>query len=612
LRLVARAGHRRALRRQPGQQIKDEMRTKEPKTKKIEILPASLPKCPTGIHGLDDITLGGLPRGRPTLVCGGAGCGKTLLGMEFLVRGATQFDEPGVCLSFEETSEELASNVASLGFDLADLIKRKKLVIDHVYLDRTLIEETGEYDLEALFVRLGHAVDSIGAKRVLLDSVEALFAGLDNESVLRSELRRLFRWLKDRNLTAVVTGERGQSTLSRHGLEEYISDCVILLDHQVTETVLTRRLRVVKYRGSTHGMNEYPFLIEHDGISVLPVTSMYLNHMACNERVSTGVPALDTMFGGGGYFRGSSILVSGTAGTGKTSLTAHFVDAACARGEKCVFFSFEESPDQIIRNMRSIGINLARWVEKGLLHFHAVRPTTFGLEMHLVKIHKIIEQVKPRVVVVDPVTGLLHAGTESETRSILLRLIDYLKEKQITALITTLTGGASAQEQTEVDISSLVDAWMLLRDIESGGERNRGLYILKARGVAHSNQIREFLLTDHGVELREVYLGEAGMLTGSGRVNQEAKDASAAILARQEIERNQLLLQRKRMVLDAQIAALQLNLETDEQDAQQRITQEKLKIVKWERDRGDMAKSRFADPVPPDHVNGAPARGGRR
>jgi len=587
-------------------------RPKPTKSAKLEILPVGLPKFPTGIHGLDEITLGGLPQGRPTLVCGGAGCGKTLLGLEFLVRGATQFNEPGVCLSFEETAEELASNVASLGFDLTDLIKRKKLLIDHVYLDRTLIEETGEYDLEALFVRLGHAVDSIGAKRVLLDSVEALFAGLDNESVLRSELRRLFRWLKDRNLTAVVTGERGQSTFSRHGLEEYISDCVILLDHQVTETVLTRRLRVVKYRGSTHGMNEYPFLIEHDGISVLPVTSMYLEHVASNERISTGVPALNTMFGGQGYFRGTSILLSGTAGTGKTSLAAHFVDAACARGEKCVFFSFEESPDQIMRNMRSIGIDLARWVEKGLLYFHAVRPTTFGLEMHLVKIHKVIEQFKPRVVVVDPITGLLHAGTESETRSVLLRLIDFLKAKQITALITTLTGGASAMEQTEVDISSLVDAWLLLRDIESGGERNRGLYILKARGAAHSNQIREFLLTDHGVELREVYLGDSGMLTGSGRVNQEAKDASAAILARQEIERKQLLVERKRRVLDAQVAALQLDMETDVQESQQIIAQEKLKIVKWERDRGEMARSRFADRVPAALVNGAPARGARK
>jgi circadian clock protein KaiC len=401
--------------------------------------------------------------------------------------------------------------------------------------------------------------------------------------------------------------------LTRHGLEEYISDCVILLDHQVAETVLTRRLRVVKYRGSTHGMNEYPFLIESDGISVLPVTSMELKHAACNERVATGIPALDAMFGGKGYFRASSILVSGTSGTGKTSLTAHFADAACARGEKCVFFSFEESANQIVRNMRSIGIDLARWVDKGLLHFHATRPTTFGLEMHLVKIHKIIKEIDPSIVVVDPVTGLLHAGTASETRSILLRLIDFLKEKQITAVITTLTGGSDAQEQTEVDISSLVDAWLLLRDIESGGERNRGLYILKARGVAHSNQIREFLLTDHGVELREVYLGEAGMLTGSARVTQEAKDASAAILSRQEIETKQLLLERKRKVLDAQISALQLELETEEQESQQLIAQEKLKVIKWERDRGEMAKSRFVNNGPKEFAGrSARARGGQK
>jgi circadian clock protein KaiC len=572
----------------------------------------AFPKCPTGIHGLDEITMGGLPRGRPTLVCGSAGCGKTLLGLEFLVRGATEFGEPGVCLSFEESPEELATNVASLGFDLPSLIAGGKLVIDHIYLERSLIEETGEYDLEALFVRLAHAVDSVGAKRVLLDSVEALFAGLENQAVLRAELRRLFRWLKERNLTTIVTGERGQNTLTRHGLEEYLSDCVILLDHRVTETVMTRRMRVVKYRGSTHGMNEYPFLIESDGISVLPVTSMDLKYAVGNERVSTGVPALDTMFGGAGYFRGSSILVSGTAGTGKTSLTAHFVDSACARGERCVFFSFEESEAQIVRNMRSIGIDLNRWVEKGLLLFHSVRPTTFGLEMHLVKIHKIIREFDPSIVVVDPVTGLLHAGTPFETRSILLRLIDFLKEKQITALLTSLTGGSVAQEETEIDISSLVDAWLLLRDIESGGERNRGIYILKARGVAHSNQIREFLLTSHGVELREVYLGEVGMLTGSARVTQEAKDASAALLGRQEIERKQLLLERKRKVLDAQIAALQLDLETEEQESQQLIAQEKLKITKWELDRGEMAHSRFSSAgTQPENGNLAGRRGGR-
>jgi circadian clock protein KaiC len=575
--------------------------------------PRGLPKCPTGIHGLDEITLGGLPRGRPTLVCGGAGCGKTLLGMEFLVRGAMEFNEPGVCLSFEETAEELTKNVASLGFDVNALVAQKKLAIDHVYIERSLIEEAGEYDLEALFVRLGHAVDSIGAKRVLLDSVEALFAGLENEAVLRSELRRLFRWLKDKNLTAVVTGERGQNTLTRHGLEEYISDCVILLDHRIAETVLTRRLRVVKYRGSTHGTNEYPFLIESDGISVLPVTSIELKHDASTERVSTGVPALDAMFGGKGYFRGSSILISGTAGTGKTSLAAHFVDAACARGERCAFFSFEESANQIIRNMRSIGIDLERWVEKGLLRFHASRPTTFGLEMHLVKIHRIIQDFAPRIVVVDPVTALLHSGSANETKSMLLRLVDFLREKQATALMTTLTGGSGTQEQTEVEISSLVDAWLLLRDIESGGERNRGLYILKARGVAHSNQIREFILTGHGVELREVYLGEAGLLTGSARVTQEAKDASAALLARQEIERKQFLIERKRKALDAQIAALQLDLESEEQESRQLIAQEELKLQKWEQDRGEMAKSRSAKASAQegDGKSGKP-RGGRK
>ncbi len=588
------------------------MTSKKIKPKTIKARVGELPKCPTGIHGLDEITLGGLPRGRPTLVCGEAGCGKTLLGMEFLVRGALEFNEPGVCISFEETADELASNVGSLGFDLPALIANKKLVIDHIFIERNLIDETGDYDLEALFVRLAYAVDAIGAKRVLLDSVEALFDGLENRPVLRAELRRLFRWLKDRNLSTIVTGERGQSTLTRYGLEEYLSDCVILLDHQVTETVLTRRLRVVKYRGSTHGMNEYPFLIEEDGISVLPVTSIDLKYSSSSERVSTGVPALDSMFGGSGYFRGSSILISGTAGTGKSSLSAHFAAAACARGERCVIFSFEESADQIMRNMRSIGIDLKHWMDKGLLHFHSVRPTTFGLEMHLVKIHKIIKEFKPSIVVVDPVTGLLHAGTSFETRSILLRLIDFLKEKQITAVLTTLTDGSLAQEQTQIDISSLVDTWLLLRDIESGGERNRTIYILKARGLAHSNQIREFLLTNHGVELREVYLGEVGVLTGSARVTQEAKDASAAILGHQEIERKQLLLLRKRKVLDAQIAALQLELETEEQESQQLIAQEKLKLVKSERDQGEMADSRFVKKAIPVINGSALAARGRR
>ena len=551
-----------------------------------------LSKCPTGIQGLDEVTFGGLPRGRPTLVCGGAGCGKTLLGMEFLVRGATQYDEPGVCVSFEETGEELAQNMRSLGFDINALISKKKLAIDYVHVERSLVEETGEYDLEGLFVRLGQAVDSIGAKRVVLDSIESLFASLENEAILRSELRRLFRWLKDKKLTAVVTGERVGGGLTRHGLEEYISDCVILLDHRVTEAVFTRRLRVVKYRGSTHGTNEYPFLIDHDGISILPITSIDLKHAVSSERISTGIPALDAMLGGKGYFRGSSILISGTAGTGKTSVAAHFADAACARGERCILFSFEESAGQVIRNMRSIGINLGRWINKGLLQFHAERPTATGLELHLVKMHKIIGEFDPSIVVVDPVTGLTESGTPAETRSMLLRLVDFLKQKQITALMTTLTGGAAAQEQTEVNISSLVDTWLLLRDIESGGERNRGLYILKSRGAAHSNQIREFILTDHGVELRKVYLGEAGLLTGSARVAQEAKDASQALLAEQEIETKQCALDRKRKAIEAQMDVLRLELETEEEESRRLIALERMKVKKWEQDQSQMAKSR--------------------
>jgi circadian clock protein KaiC len=562
------------------------------KTRKSELAMEGISKCPTGIQGLDEVTFGGLPRGRPTLVCGSAGCGKTLLGMEFLMRGATQYNEPGVCISFEETGQELAQNMRSLGFDVNKLIAQKKLAIDYIQIERSMVEETGEYDLEALFVRIGQAVDSIGAKRVVIDSIEALFSSLANEAVLRSELKRLFHWLKEKKLTAVVTGERGERGLTRHGMEEYISDCVILLDNRVTETVFTRRLRIVKYRGSTHGMNEYPFLIDQEGISVLPLTSVDLKYAVSDERIPTGIPSLDSMLGGKGYFRGSNVLISGTAGTGKTSMAAHLIDSACSRGERCVMFSFEESADQVIRNMRSIGIDLGRWINKGLLQFYAARPTTFGLEMHLVKMHKMIQSFNPSVVVVDPVTGLIDSGTQAETRSMLLRLIDFLKQKQITALMTTLIGGAAAQEETEVHISSLVDTWLLMQDIESGGERNRSLYIIKSRGGAHSNQIREFLLTDHGVELRNVYLGEKGLLTGSARMAQEARDASQALLSEQEIETKQRVLQRKRKALDAQMDVLRLELETEEEESRRLIVQEQIKVKKWEQDQGNMAKSR--------------------
>ena len=477
----------------------------------------ALPKAPSGITGLDEITHGGLPRGRPTLVCGTAGCGKTLLAMEFLVRGATEFGEPGVFVAFEETSDELTRNVRSLGFDLADLAERKLLLVDHVRVERGQIDETGEYDLDGLFIRLGHAIDSVGAQRVVLDTLEVLFGGLSNQSILRAELRRLFRWLKDKGVTAIITAERGDGTLTRHGLEEYVSDCVILLDHRVSEQLSTRRIRIVKYRGTTHGTNEYPFLIDDGGISVLPITSLGLEHEVSAERISTGIPRLDDMLGGRGVYRGTTVLISGTAGTGKTSLAAHFVEAACRRDERCLYLSFEESPHQLLRNMRSIGLDLAPWMTKGLLQFHSTRPSAFGLEMHLATVHKLVRQFEPRVVAVDPITSFLNAGSSAEAEGMLMRLIDFLKSQQITAVFTSLTHGGDAIEATKSAVSSLIDTWLLVRDIESRGERNRGLYVLKSRGMAHSNQVREFLLTDHGVSLLDVEMGPEGVRVGSMR-----------------------------------------------------------------------------------------------
>jgi circadian clock protein KaiC len=554
-----------------------------------------LPKSPTGIQGLDEITSGGLPKGRPTLVCGGAGCGKTLLAMEFLVRGATQFNEPGVFMAFEESAKDLTQNVASLGFDLKELIARKKIVLDFVYIERSEIEETGEFDLEGLFIRLGQAIDAVHAKRVVLDTIESLFSGLPNPLILRAELRRLFRWLKDKGVTAIITGERGEARLTRQGLEEYISDCVIVLDHRVNEQVSSRRLRVVKYRGSTHGTNEYPFLIDEDGVSVLPVTSLGLQQAASTQRIPTGVARLDAMLGGMGYYRGSSVLISGTAGTGKSSLAAHFAEAACRRGERALFFAFEESPDQIMRNMRSIGIDLQPWVQKGLLRFQATRPTFTGLEMHLTTMHKMINAFNPRVVVVDPLNSFINGGNETEVKSMLMRLVDFLKMKQITGLFTSLTTSGSTLEQSEVAISSLIDTWLLLRDIEIGGERNRGLYILKSRGMAHSNQIREFLLTDHGVELRDVYVGASGVLTGSARLAQEAQEQAGKLTRKQGTERKQLELERKRKALEAQITAMRAEFEAQETEMLSIIGQEQVRGEQLVQERVDMGLSRKAD-----------------
>jgi len=478
-----------------------------------------LPKTKTGINGLDEITLGGIPKGRPTLVCGGPGCGKTLLSIEFLVNGATKFNEPGVFLAFEEKTEEITINVASLGFDLEKLQKEKKLRLDYVRIERSEIEETGEYDLDGLFIRLEHAIDSIGAKRVVLDTIETLFAGLTNLGILRSELRRLFLWLKEKGVTAIITGEQGDGKLTRHGLEEYVSDCVILLDHRVINQISTRRLRIVKYRGSVHGTNEYPFLIDEEGISVLPVTSLKLDRAVSSERISTGIPSLDEMFGGKGFYRGSSILLSGTAGTGKTSIASFFINEACNRKEKAVYFAFEESPKQIIRNMKSIGLNLEPHIKNGLLQFHSVRPALHGLEMHLSTIYKIIKEVKPTTVVLDPITNLISVGLVNEVNSMLLRLIDYLQGEGITVMMTALM--KIMDERTDEGVSSLVDSWISIRDVETNGERNRALYVMKSRGMKHSNQVREFVITNRGLELVEIYLGPNGILIGSEREEQK-------------------------------------------------------------------------------------------
>ena len=556
----------------------------------------SIAKAPTGISGLDEITQGGLPRGRPTLVCGAAGCGKSMLGVEFLVRGVTQFNEPGVLMTFEELPEDVIANSRSLGFDIQDLVEKKKMFLDYVRVERNEIQETGEYDLEGIFVRLNYAIESIGAKRVVLDTIESLFVGLTNASILRAELRRLFNWLKEKGVTAVITGEKGDGTLTRNGLEEYVSDCVIMLDHRVVDQVSTRRLRIVKYRGSSHGTNEYPFLIGETGFSVLPISSAGLSHDVSNERISTGIARLDTMLGGKGFYRGSSVLISGTAGTGKSSMASYFVDAASRRGERSLYFAFEESPQQIIRNMRSIGLNLEPWQKKGLLRFQASRPTLYGLETHLAVMHKQVNDFNPRVVIIDPISNLINTGSTTEVRSMLLRLVDYLKSQHITAIFTSLTASnEDALEKTDVGISSIMDTWLLLRDIELGGERNRGLYILKSRGMAHSNQIREFLLTSKGIDIRDVYVGPEGVLTGSMRLAQEARERAQKLERQLEIGAKERALRRKRAALEAQIAALQAEFEGQEAELEKVIKQETSRVTQLHSDEIEMSLSRRAD-----------------
>ena len=528
-------------------------------------LPA-LRKVRTGIVGFDQVTGGGIPEGRTTLLCGAAGCGKTLFSMQFLVRGAIDEGEPGAFVAFEETEEDLVKNVASLGFDLRDLERRKLLSIDHVRVERNEIEENGEYDLEGLFLRLGLALDTVGAKRLVIDTLETIFGGLRSHNILRSELRRLFRWLSDRGVTTIVTAERGDGNLTRNGLEEYVSDCVVLLDHRVHDQVSTRRVRVVKYRGSTHGSNEYPFLIDRDGLSVVPITGSDLDHAVSNERVDSGVPGLSEMLGGGGYYRGSTVLISGTAGAGKSSIAAHFADARCRAGERCLYVSYEESAPQIVRNMASIGLDLRRHLQSGMLKLVAHRPTSFGLEGHLAIVHKLTSDFEPSAVVIDPVGTLAGAGAEYDAHLMLVRLVDLFKTRGISAILTNLTHGGDATEATDIAISSIVDTWILVKAIESNGERTRGLYVLKSRGMAHSNQIREFLITDKGIRLEAPYIGSEGVLTGTARMIQEAKELSATRERQAEREQAARLLERKRALLDHRIEALRAEFAAEEAD----------------------------------------------
>ncbi|WPL16008.1 Circadian clock protein kinase KaiC [Thiorhodovibrio winogradskyi] len=525
-------------------------------------------KAKTGIQGFDEITGGGLPAGRTTLVCGGPGCGKTLFAMEFLVRGATEFNEPGIFMAFEESMPELCANVASVGFDLQSLLVEKRLLVDEVELDPETPAVTGDFDLDGLFLRLADAIDRIGARRLVLDTLERLFGNLPNPNIVRRELHRLFRWLKEREVTVILTAERGDGTLTRHGLEEYVSDCVIVLSHELEHLVSTRRLRVLKYRGSGHGTNEYPFLIDDEGISILPVTSVSLAHEASQERISSGVERLDDMLGGQGFFRGSSILISGTAGTGKTSLAGHFANATCKRDERALYFAFEESPSQIVRNLCSIGLDLSPWIEQDRLRIVATRPSFAGLEMHLALMHRQITDFKPQTVLLDPLNSFLESHETQqliEVKAMLMRMLDFIKLQGITGFFTSLTGGGEVSERTDVAISSLIDTWIALTAVDANGERNRRLGIIKSRGMAHSTQTREFQLTNSGIQLIDPYLGIDGRLTGSARVAEEERARRAArererglVQQREELELQRTLMETRINTLRTEFQLLDL------------------------------------------------------
>ena len=555
----------------------------------------ALAKLPSGISGFDEITFGGLPKGRPTLVYGGPGCGKTLFGMQFLARGATDHGDPGVFLSFEESIDEHKANVRSLGYDLNDLITRKLLTIEHARIDPAREIGRGEYDLDALFMRLARAVDSAKATRVVIDSLETVIHGAGDRVAVRQSFERMFRWLKNRNVTSIITAEEGDHGRSRHGFEDYIADCVVRLDHHVSQQVSTRTLRVIKYRGSAHGTNEYPFLIDEDGIHVLPVTSVGLQHQVSTERVSTGVARLDAMFGGQGFYRGTTVMISGTPGSGKSSLTAHYIDAACRRGERVLTFTYEESPEQVVRNMRSIGIDLERWIDKEQLRFIAARPSMYGLEMHLAVVLKAVNDFEPESVVIDPISNLVRAGTDLEAHAMVVRLIDTLKTRGITTVMTHPTADIASAGNTELAISSIIDTWILVQSIQAGGERNRQLYVLKSRGMSHSNQVREFLITDKGIQLVDVYTGPEGALTGSARAAKEAQEQAEHVARQGAVDRERRKMQRRRKAVTAKIEALQADLEAESAESMRLITEAEAREAEIAYNRATMATRRKAD-----------------
>lgn len=558
--------------------------------------PLGIFKSPTGIDGFDELTLGGLPTGRPSLVCGSAGCGKTLFATTFLVHGARDFNEPGVFVTFEERPDDIAANVASLGFDVADLIAADKISMEHIEIDPSEVAEIGDFDLEGLFLRLELAIDAIGAKRVVLDTIESLFSAFTNQAVLRAEIRRLFDWLKDRGMTTVITAERGDGTLTRQGLEEYVSDCVILLDHRVHNQISTRRMRIVKYRGTAHGTNEYPFLIDRDGFSVLPVSSLGLNHQVFEERIQSGVQDLDAMIDGGGFYRGSSILISGVAGSGKSTLSASFAHAAALRGERAIYFSFEESEEQIVRNMRSIGLDLRPLVAAGNIRFVSARPTFYSLEMHLAIMLREVQKYEPQLVVLDPISAFMESGDRMEVQSMLLRMVDFLKSKGITGVFTHLTHGQDSNVETDAGLSSLMDGWVLMLNREINGEFNRELYLLKARGTSHSNQVREFLMSENGIQLLPPYLGESGALTGSARRAEEAKDRRAETKRLADVARAQKQIETRRRKALAQIEALQAEIDADELELAAATHAEAEYLRQAQADAAAMETSRRGEP----------------